>query len=36
MVKVNFKSHNKEIYCNEGDNLLDVARDARYIYRCSL
>ncbi len=26
MVKVNFKSHNKEIKCNKGDNLLDVAR----------
>lgn len=28
MVKVTFTSHNKEIYCNKGDKLLDVARDA--------
>lgn len=28
MVKVTFRSHNKEIYCNKGDKLLDVARDA--------
>ena len=28
MVKVTFTSHNKEIYCNKGDKLLDVARNA--------
>ncbi len=28
MIKVNFTSHNKEVYCNKGDRLLDVARDA--------
>ncbi|MDK2586449.1 corrinoid activation/regeneration protein AcsV [Romboutsia sedimentorum] len=28
MIKVNFKSHNKEIYCNKGDNLLEVARNS--------
>ncbi|CED94760.1 Ferredoxin [Romboutsia ilealis] len=28
MVKVTFTSHNKEIYCNKGEKLLDVARDA--------
>lgn len=28
MVKVTFTSHNKEIYCNKGERLLDVARDA--------
>ena len=28
MVKVNFTSHNKEVYCNKGDRLLDVARNA--------
>ena len=28
MVKVNFTSHNKEVYCDKGDRLLDVARDA--------
>lgn len=28
MVKVTFTSHNKEIYCNKGDKLLDIARDA--------
>lgn len=28
MIKVNFKSHNKEVYCNKGDKLLEVARDA--------
>ena len=28
MIKVNFKSHNKEVYCNEGDNLLEVARNS--------
>ena len=27
MIKVVFKSHNKEVYCNEGDNLLEVARN---------
>ena len=26
MIKVNFKSHNKEVYCNKGDNLLELAR----------
>ncbi|MGL5346103.1 MAG: corrinoid activation/regeneration protein AcsV [Peptostreptococcaceae bacterium] len=26
MIKVNFKSHNKEVYCNTGDNLLEIAR----------
>ncbi len=26
MVKVNFKSHNKEVDCNKGDSLLEVAR----------
>ncbi|MGL5315816.1 MAG: corrinoid activation/regeneration protein AcsV [Peptostreptococcaceae bacterium] len=26
MIKVNFKSHNKEVYCNKGDNLLEIAR----------
>ena len=26
-MKVNFTSHNKEIYCNEGENLLEVARN---------
>lgn len=26
MIKVNFKSHNKEVYCNTGDNLLELAR----------
>ena len=28
MVKVTFTSHNKEIYCNKGEKLLEVARDA--------
>ncbi len=28
MVKVSFTSHNKEIYCNKGERLLDVARGA--------
>lgn len=28
MIKVVFKSHNKEIYCNKGDMLLEVARNA--------
>ena len=28
MFKVSFKSHGKEIYCKEGDLLLDVAREA--------
>lgn len=28
MIKVNFKSHNKEVYCKKGDNLLEVARNA--------
>lgn len=28
MIKVIFKSHNKEVYCNKGDNLLEVARNA--------
>ncbi len=28
MIKVNFKSHNKEVYCNKGDNLLEVARNS--------
>ena len=28
MVKVTFTSHNKEIYCNKGDKLLDVERNA--------
>ncbi|MEF9991217.1 MAG: corrinoid activation/regeneration protein AcsV [Romboutsia sp.] len=28
MIKVIFESHNKEVYCNEGDLLLDVARNA--------
>ena len=28
MIKVLFKSHQKEAYCKEGDLLLDVARDA--------
>ena len=28
MVKVTFTSHNKEIYCNKGDKLLQVARKA--------
>ena len=28
MVKVTFTSHNKEIYCNKWDKLLDVARNA--------
>ena len=26
MIKVNFKSQNKEVYCNKGDNLLELAR----------
>lgn len=26
MIRVNFKSHNKEVYCNTGDNLLELAR----------
>ena len=26
MIKVSFKSHNKEVYCNKGDNLLELAR----------
>lgn len=26
MIKVVFKSHNKEVYCNKGENLLEVAR----------
>jgi len=28
MIKVNFKSHNKEVYCNKGDKLLEVARNS--------
>ena len=28
MIKVNFTSHNKIVECNEGDNLLDIARNA--------
>ena len=28
MIKVNFTSHNKEVYCNKGDSLLDIARNA--------
>ena len=28
MIKVLFKSHNKEVYCNKGELLLDVARKA--------
>ncbi|MGX4598452.1 corrinoid activation/regeneration protein AcsV [Faecalimicrobium sp. JNUCC 81] len=28
MIKVIFKSHNKEVYCNKGDNLLEVLRNA--------
>lgn len=28
MIKVNFTSHNKEIYCNKGDSLLEIARNA--------
>ena len=28
MIKVNFTSHNKVVECNEGDNLLDIARNA--------
>ena len=28
MIKVNFTSHNKIVQCNEGDNLLDIARNA--------
>ena len=28
MIKVAFKSHDKEVYCNEGDILLEVARNA--------
>ena len=28
MIKVNFKSHNKEVYCKKGDNLLEVARSS--------
>ena len=27
MIKINFKSHNKEVYCNKGDNLLEIARN---------
>ncbi|MGL6106917.1 corrinoid activation/regeneration protein AcsV [Romboutsia sp.] len=28
MIKVNFKSNNKEVYCEKGENLLEVARKA--------
>ena len=28
MIRVNFTSHNKIVECNEGDNLLDIARNA--------
>ena len=28
MVKVNFTSHNKEVYCSKGDSLLEIARNA--------
>lgn len=28
MIKINFTSHNKEVYCNKGDNLLEVARNS--------
>ncbi|RDY29247.1 DUF4445 domain-containing protein [Romboutsia weinsteinii] len=28
MIRVNFKSHNKEIECNKGENLLEIARKA--------
>ena len=28
MIKVSFTPNNKEVYCNEGDILLEVARNA--------
>ncbi len=27
MIKVNISSHSKEIYCDKGENLLDIIRD---------